>query len=82
MTSHKHSHDTGRRPLRLRPLPRPSRPDSSDERSAAAPASDDGAPVPADDEPQTVIDDGDDLDGDDDDHARGEWIHEWDRPEA
>ena len=39
MSGHKHSHDTGRRPLRLRPLPRPAK-DSSPTDELDAPALD------------------------------------------
>lgn len=75
MTSHKHSHDTGRPPLRLRPLPRPAAPEPTEDPAHAEPPADEGSAEPAIDSADNAAEDADAPGSD------AEWIHEWEQPE-
>lgn len=78
MTNHKHSHDAGRAPLRLRPLPRPGRPAPAEPKIETT-----GAAEPADAGPDTSRDDDASPDAEHNEaDVSGEWIHEWERPQA
>ena len=82
MTGHKHSHDTGRRPLRLQPLPRPAKPKAAPTEAAAAePAGAADSEAQAHEDAEGPPDAGPGAESGSE-YSRGEWIHEWEQPEG